>query len=540
MTDRLHLLPKYRRMLETLLRKYLPAVEVWAYGSRVNGRSHDGSDLDLVLRGPGLAEIPLGQLAEFEEAIRESTIPCLVDARDWARLPERFHRMIERDYEVLVVREGRTLEEKSSVAASEWRNLPFSDAVQINPAVPLDRGTTYPFVSMASVSAGSRYAYPCEQREFRGGGSKFQNGDTLMARITPCLENGKIARYLAPESVTLAHGSTEFIVIRGRSNVTGNEFAYYLTQSERVRKYATGQMTGTSGRQRVPTWSLDHLIVSLPPLSEQYAIAHILGTLDDKIELNRRMNDTLEEMARALFKSWFVDFNPVRAKMKGRDTGLPQDIADLFPDRMVDSEIGKIPEGWKAAPLDGIAHFQNGLALQKFRPAQNEARLPVVKIAQLRAGEANSGEWASATIRPECIIEDGDVLFSWSGSLLVKTWCGGRAALNQHLFKVTSARYPKWFYLHSLLSHLRAFLRIAQDKATTMGHIRRHHLTEALCVAPPNDVITRFSETFSCLLEQRVANELSSRTLAALRDTLLPKLISGELRVKQQETKRSD
>ena len=261
----------------------------------------------------------------------------------------------------------------------------------------------------------------------------------------------------------------------------------------------------------MPPKSLAHLDVTVPPLAEQRAIAHVLGTLDDKIELNRRMNETLEAVARALFKSWFVDFDPVRAKMEGRHTGLPQDIADLFPDRLVNSEMGEIPEGWKVIPLDAIARFQNsGLPFRGFVPRMNEARLPVVKIAQLRAGEANSGEWASATIRPECIIEDGDVLFSWSGSLLVKTWCGGRAALNQHLFKVTSGRHPKWFYLNSLLSHLPAFRRIAQDKATTMGHIRRHHLTDALCVVPPDAVIAGISDTFSCLLE-RVANELVSR-----------------------------
>ncbi|MCZ0935407.1 MAG: restriction endonuclease subunit S [Gemmatimonadetes bacterium] len=273
------------------------------------------------------------------------------------------------------------------------------------------------------------------------------------------------------------------------------------------------------------------LQIPLPFLSEQRGIAHVLGTLDDKIELNRRMNEILEAMTRALFKSWLVDFDPVRAKMEGRDTGLPDGISDLFPDRLVDSEMGKIPEGWEVVPLDVIARFRNGLALQKFRPAGNEARLPVVKIAQMRTGEANSGEWASAAIKPECIIEDGDVLFSWSGSLLVMMWCGGRAALNQHLFRVTSNRYPKWFYLHSLLSHLPAFRQIAQDKATTMGHIRRHHLTEALCVCPPSGVIAELTDMFSCLLDRQLATELNSRTLAALREALLPKLISGEIRV---------
>lgn len=268
---------------------------------------------------------------------------------------------------------------------------------------------------------------------------------------------------------------------------------------------------------------------------EQRAIASFLRTFDDKIEMNRQMNETLEAMTRVLFKSWFVHFDPVRAKIEGRDVGLPQGVADLFPSRLVDSEMGKIPEGWTATPLDEIARFQNGLALQKFRPVQDEARLPVVKIAQMRTGEANSGEWASANIKSNCVIENGDILFSWSGSLLVTIWCGGRAALNQHLFKVTSKRFPKWFYLHSLLVHLSTFRQIAQDKATTMGHIKRHHLTDALCAVPPQSVIAEVSDTFESFFERVVVNELASRTCAALRDTLIPKLISGEVRVPDAE-----
>ena len=309
MTERLHLSPKHRAVIEALLREHLPGVEVWAYGSRVDGRSHDGSDLDLVLRGPGLQEIPVGQVADFEEAVRESSIPFLVEARDWAWLPERFHREIERGYVELVRGEQR-----SSGVRTEWRDLPFSDAVVITPSVGLERGKSYPFVDMASIDVGCRSIYASQYREFQGGGTRFQTGDTLMARITPCLENGKIARYCTLDATEVAHGSTEFIVIRGRPGVTDTEYAYYLTRWEEVRNYAVGQMIDTSGRQRVPAASLDHLIVTIPPLPEQRGIARILGTLDDKIELNRRMNETLEAMARALFKSWFVDFDPVRAK----------------------------------------------------------------------------------------------------------------------------------------------------------------------------------------------------------------------------------
>lgn len=418
-----------------------------------------------------------------------------------------------------------------------WRDLLFSEAVLVNPPTQLNRGTVYPFVDMSVVQAGNRNVRPLEQRKFNGSGSRFQDGDTLMARITPSLEHGKIACYCAPRTTPCAHGSTEFIVIRGRPNVTDNDYAYYLTKWDKVRNYAIGQMTGTSGRQRVPADSLDHLVIPIPPLYEQHSISYVLNALDAKIELNQRMNQTLEEMSRTLFKSWFIDFDPVRAKMNGTWRrgeslpGLPAYLYEIFPDGMVESELGNIPEGWDLKPLDEIADFRNGLALQNHRPVNNESRLPVVKIAQLRKGRVDGKEWAKGSITPECIIGDGDVIFSWSGSLLVKVWCGGRAALNQHLFKVTSIEYPKWFFLSWVEQHLKRFQGIATDKATTMGHIRRHHLREVECIIPDKSFLNVVNNTFESLFTKQVLNNIQSRSLVNLRDTLLPRLISGKLRV---------
>jgi type I restriction enzyme S subunit len=351
-----------------------------------------------------------------------------------------------------------------------------------------------------------------------------------MARITPCLENGKIARFCAdPDAV--AHGSTEFIVIRGRDSTTETDYAYYLTKWDGVSGYAISQMTGTSGRQRVPTEALDHLLVPVPPLFEQRAIAHILGTLDDKIELNRRMNETLEAMALALFKSWFVDFDPVRAKTEGRDLGLPKYIADLFPDSFEDSERGgEIPKGWAVRGLDEIARFLNGLALQKYPPKYGRS-LPVIKIAQLRAGNTRGADAASVDLEPAYVVDDGDVLFSWSGSLECVLWTGGPGALNQHLFKVTSAEFPKWFYFLWIHQHLTDFRHIAAGKATTMGHIQRHHLSDAKVIVPPGDTLEVAGNVLSPLINRIIVTRIESRTLAALRDALLPKLISGEVRV---------
>ena len=230
----------------------------------------------------------------------------------------------------------------------------FGDAFEVNPRVTLKKDRHYPFVEMSELTPGVRSVVPSQRRSFQGGGSRFEVGDTLMARITPSLENGKIARYLATGPECVGHGSTEFIVIRGRSGVSDTGFAYYVTLSDSVRTSAIAQMSGTSGRQRVPVEALKALPVAVPGLAEQRTIARVLGALDDRIESNRRMNETLAAMARALFKSWFVDFDPVRAKMAGRDTGLPPEIADLFPSRLVDSELGPIPQGWTIAPLPEI------------------------------------------------------------------------------------------------------------------------------------------------------------------------------------------
>jgi type I restriction enzyme S subunit len=275
------------------------------------------------------------------------------------------------------------------------------------------------------------------------------------------------------------------------------------------------------------------LKVTVPPLAEQEAIAAVLGALDDKIELNRRMNATLEAMARALFQSWFVDFDPVRAKLDGRQpTGLHSATAALFPNEFEDSELGHIPKGWEVRSLDKVAHYLNGLALQKYPPGDGPT-LPVIKIAQLRKGDSVGADRCNTDLSSEYVVQDGDVLFSWSGSLEVELWCGGPGALNQHLFKVTSSEFPKWFYYFWTLYHLDEFRLIAAGKATTMGHIQRGHLSAANVLIPPRPLLDNMTRTMSPLIEQIIANRIQSSTLATLRDTLLPRLLSGELKTEK-------
>lgn len=247
------------------------------------------------------------------------------------------------------------------------------------------------------------------------------------------------------------------------SDVTSSAFLHWVMRTDEYRHEIVASATGSTVKHTAPS-RIEAYRFRLPPLPEQRAIAHILGTLDDKIELNRRTNETLEAMARALFKSWFVDFDPVHAKKAGRKPeGMDAETAALFPDDFEDSEMGKIPRGWKAVPLDTIADFLNGLALQKFPAAPGEPSLPVIKIAQLRKGAVDGADRASRSVPMQYVVKDGDLLFSWSGTLEVAVWCGGEGALNQHLFKVTSKTTPPWFYHGWLLHHLADFRQIAAD-----------------------------------------------------------------------------
>ena len=417
--------------------------------------------------------------------------------------------------------------------------MPFSDAVMVNPPVRLKRGETYPFVAMADIEPTRRSVDSPQEREFRGSGARFKNGDTLMARITPCLENGKIGRYHSPRASSLAHGSTEFIVIRGRSGVTDNEFAYYLTQSNGVRDYAISQMSGTSGRQRVPTQSLDHLYVRVPSLAQQYAIARILGRLDDKIELNRRMNETLEAIVLALFKSWLVDFDPVRAKMECRDSKIPKHIADLFPDRLVDSEMGEIPEGWEVRPLMDLIEVNPSRPLKKGQdaPYLNMANMPtrghtpaVVDSRLFGSGmRFMNGDTLVARITP--CLENGKTAY-------VDFLEDGQIGWGSTEYIVMRPKPPLPNEFAYFLARSRRFREYAiQNMSGTSG--RQRVQAKALWLFPIVNPSKKVAEAFGTLIHSFIVRASmaggESRSLASLRDSLLAKLITGEIRLRKTE-----
>ena len=308
---------------------------------------------------------------------------------------------------------------------------------------------------------------------------------------------GNIARYHG-EKCVLGKGAC-YITVKNDVDV---DYVYYQLQSPHFRSYISSMATGSTIRH-ISLKTMRNYCFPLPCFDTQKKISSILKSIDDRISTNSQINDNLLQQAQSIFSREFLS-------------------------------LYRIPDGWRESSLLGIADYLNGLAMQKYRPSDDEQGLPVLKIKELRQGSCDSGsEMCSPSIKPEYIVHDGDVIFSWSGSLLVDFWCGGICGLNQHLFKVTSSAYDKWFYYSWTGHHLQRFVAIAADKATTMGHIKREELAKAEVLIPSQSDYERIGGLLAPIYDLVIANRIENRKLAALRDELLPQLMSGEIDVSE-------
>lgn len=386
---------------------------------------------------------------------------------------------------------------------NQWKEMALGEAVLLNPKIGMSREQVYPFVEMAAITAGQRGVGPSEYRKLSGG-SRFAARDTLVARITPCLENGKVARYL-PNKATdgIAFGSTEFIVIRGREGVTDNDFAYYLTSLPEFRQFAISQMNGSSGRQRVSWDSLSGFVVNLPPLPTQKAIAHVLGTLDDKIELNRRMNATLEGMAKAVFREWFVD-----------------------------GVAGGLPEGWREVAIEEICAInawtlgkKDELDLLEYVEISEVNRGDIANIATYARGDEPSrarrrlrhGDTVLSTVRPD------------RGAYFLALNPPENRVASTGFAVITPEKVP-WSFIHAALTQ--------DDFSEHLGKMAdggaypavRPEVIGAWKIVLPDrhEMLDDFHRICAPLFEKAEANRVESRNLAELRDLLLPNLLSGE------------
>ncbi|MGN8659830.1 restriction endonuclease subunit S [Catenibacterium mitsuokai] len=272
------------------------------------------------------------------------------------------------------------------------------------------------------------------------------------------------------------------------------KYLYYVMLQLDLNNYNEGTTIPSLRRE-----TLYNLEFDIPPIDEQKKIISCLKPLEEKIVNNNEINNNLEQQALAIFANEFLS-------------------------------LDTIPECWKQASLIDIADYLNGLAMQKYRPTADEIGIPVLKIKELRQGYCDdNSELCSPSIKSDYIIHNGDVIFSWSGSLLVDLWCGGICGLNQHLFKVTSSKYDKWFYYAWTKHHLDRFVAVAADKATTMGHIKRDELAKAEVLIPNETDYNRIGALLRPIYEMIISNRIENKKLATTRDTLLPKLMNGEI-----------
>ena len=322
----------------------------------------------------------------------------------------------------------------------------------------------------------------------------FMKNDVLVSNIRPYFKKIWYA--------TFDGGcSNDVLVFRAKDGVS-SRFLHYVLADDTFFDYSMATSKGTKmprgDKKAIMEYEVPELLYE-----DQCKIAGVLEVIDEKIDLNTDINKNLLEQAQSIFTQEFLMFD-------------------------------RIPDGWQESSLLGIADYLNGLAMQKYRPKDDEQGLPVLKIKELRQGSCDfNSELCSPSIKPEYIVHDGDVIFSWSGSLLVDLWCGGTCGLNQHLFKVTSSTYDKWFYYAWTDHHLQKFAAIAADMATTMGHIKREELSKAEVLIPSQSDYDRIGGLLAPLYDLVIANRIENRKLASLRDELLPQLMSGQLDVSE-------
>ena len=539
--------PAHLETVRYILREHVPELEVRAFGSRVSWTARETSDLDLALMTNETLDIAL--MAALKMAFTESDLPFRVDVVDWASTSDAFRTVVERDHVVLVEKKYR-----SSEGDRLFGSLP-EDWEYTTLGAACDRGggniQTGPFGSQLHASDYVPVGIPSIMPQNIGDNRIDVEG---IARISPD-DAARLSRYLVREGdiVYSRRGDVErralvrtredgwlcgtgcLRVRLGENGIDPGYASYFLGHPE-VREWVVRHAHGAT-MHNLNTSILSACPFVIPPKEEQHAIAHILGTLDDKIELNRRMNETLEAMARALFKSWFVDFDPVRAKIEGRDTGLPQPIADLFPDRLIESELGLIPDGWKVLPLSQLIEINPTRALRKgeVAPYLDMANMPTkghvphaVVDRQFGSGmRFTNGDTLVARITP--CLENGKtayVDFLQHGEI-------GWGSTEYIIMRPMPPLPNEFAYYLARSTRFREFA--IQNMTGTSGRQRvpAAALSKFSLPAPSKSVAECFGQFVKPLTIRASEAELESRTLATLRDILLPKLISGELRTKE-------
>jgi type I restriction enzyme, S subunit len=529
MTDAIDLTQEQRNQLSALLRRFLPGVAVWAYGSRVKWTARPNSDLDLVAFATPTQR---PQVAELKDALAESNLPFPVDLHVWDDVPERFREIIRKEY--VMVQEAKEPKSKTSMPG-EWCNITLGQVTDfLSGGTPSKDAPQYWGGSIPWVSAKDMKRFRLDDTEDHvtedgvANGTKLVPSDTvlLLARGMTLLNDVPICVVKKPMTF-----NQDVKALRPKPGVR-NEFLPYLLLGNKERLLSLVDLAG-HGTGRLNSDELKVLDVVLPPEPEQRAIADILGTLDDKIELNRRMNETLEAMARALFKSWFVDFDPVLAKAEGRTPGLPKPLADLFPDSFEDSELGEIPSGWEAATLSDLATLNPESWSNESRPEMIDyVDLSNTKWGRIEAVTSYSRD--DAPSRAQRVLRPQDTIVGTvrpgNGSYALISADGLTGSTGFAVLRPNKREYAEFVYLAaSAPENIERLAHLADGAAYPA--VRPEVVAATPVVKPDAKVMKGFAIIAIAMLSKIAANEAQTLTLATLRDALLPKLISGELRV---------
>ena len=530
-----------RKTVLALLQRHLPGTAAWVYGSRVKWTSRPQSDLDLVVF---TTPEQRPQIGDLREAFEESNLPFRVDLFVWDDVPESFRTQIEAEH-VVLADDGKRIGSPAKALETVYGGFPFDFLAE--PLTDLchdDVGIqTGPFGSQLHQEDYVATGTPIITVEHLG-------DNRILHQNLPCVSDGdarRLSRYTLREGDVVfsrvgsvdrralvrqaEHGwlfSGRCLRIRPNPKKLDSSYLSYFFGLPAFQAYIRSVAVGAT-MPSLNTQILSAVTVPHPPPAEQRAIAHILGTLDDKIEVNRRMNATLEALARALFKSWFVDFDPVRARMEGRDTGLPKDIADRFPDRLVDSELGEIPEGWRVRHVedgfeiimgqsppghtyndtgDGLPFFQ-GRSDFGFRYPKNR------KFCTAPNRIAQSWDTMVSVRAPV-----GDINMAWDRCCIGR----GVAALRHRSGGASFTYYT--------VQALQIRLREYEHTGTVFGAITRKQLARLPIQQPPMDIVHAFERLARPWDETIRHNTAQIDTLVALRSALLPPLISGNLRMR--------
>lgn len=434
----------------------------------------------------------------------------------------------------------------------QQNSMRLDEFADLNPPRPLKKGAIAKLIDMAALPTSNRsIELSCIETRPYSSGARFRNGDSLLARITPCLENGKSAFVSCLQKDEVAAGSTEFIVIAPKREIEA-DFVYYASRFSEFRQYAISRMEGTSGRQRVSHHSIADFAFPYIDPEDRVAIGRMLRSLDDRIDHNRALAANLEAIARRLFKSWFVDFDPVRAKAAGeKPAGLADDIAALFPDRLVDSELGEIPEGWRIAQLADLIEVERGLSYKGAGLADSETGKPMHNLNSVLEGGGYKYagiKFYNGNYKERHIARAGDIIVANTEQGHKHMLIGFPAIIptsyeeglfSHHLYRVRllpNALATNYWLYHTLMAPDVREQVIGHANGSTVNMLKSTGLQAPLVAVPPLALCRRFDEIAKALYDRIETSISESAVLANLRDLLLPRLISGKLRIEDAET----